>query len=109
MILPQTSEAVNIFFSFAPQDHHLFEELRKHLIILKRRGLIDMHYDSMITAGSNVMSTIQSFIRAADMIVLLVSADFFASDQCFEVEMPCALEEHAIREAQVITILLRPT
>ena len=109
MILPQTSEAVNIFFSLAPKDHTLFEELQKHLIILKRRGLIDIRYDSMISAGSEIPGTIQSFIRAADIIVLLISADFFASDQCFEVEMPCALEEHAVREAQVITILLRPT
>jgi tetratricopeptide (TPR) repeat protein len=105
----QTSETINIFFSLAPQDNNLFEELRKHLMILKRQGLIDMYYDSMISAGSDVIGAIQSFIRTADIIVLLISADFFASDQCFEIEMSCALEEHAIRAAHVITVLLRPT
>ncbi len=111
MVLSQISETVNIFFSLAPapQDRNLFEKLRKHLSALKRQGLIDLWYDSEINAGSNVRDSIQSYLSTADIIVLLISADFFASDQCVEVEMAFALEQYAARAAQVIPVLLRPT
>ena len=111
MVLSQISETIKIFFSLAPvsKDRKLFEELRKHLITLKRQGLIDMWYDSSIAAGSNARDIIQAYIRTADIIVLLISADFFDSEQCFEVEMQYALEQHAVRAAHVIPVLLRPT
>ncbi|HEU5228957.1 MAG TPA: hypothetical protein VFU49_14160 [Ktedonobacteraceae bacterium] len=109
MVPSRTPEPINIFFSLAPQDSNLFEELRKHLMILKRQGHINMQYDSMISAGSDTKGMLQSFIRTADIIVLLISADFFASDQCFEVEMPCVLEQYSARAAHVLTVLLRPT
>ncbi len=110
MVLSQSSETVNIFFSLAPepQDRTLFEKLRTHLSALRRQGLIDLWYDSEIVAGSNVRDSIQSYIRTADIIVLLISADFFASDQCVEVEMAYALEQYATRAAHVIPVLLRP-
>jgi tetratricopeptide (TPR) repeat protein len=109
--LSQIPEKVKIFFSFAPdaQDQNLFDNLRKHLAALKRQGLIDMFYDSMIIAGGNADHIIEAYIRTADIIVLLMSADFFDSDQCCDVEMRCALEQHATRDAYVIPVLLRPT
>lgn len=108
MGLSRISETVKIFFSLAPapQDENLFNELRKHLISLKRRGWIDMWYDSAISAGSNVQDIITSYMNTADIIVLLISADFFNSEQCFEVEMQYALGQ---QEAHVIPVLLRPT
>ena len=42
------------------------------------------------------------------MILLLVSADFLASDFCHEVELARALERHDRNEAHVIPIILRP-
>lgn len=109
--LSQTSETINIFFSLAPssQDRNLFEDLCKHLSGLRRQHIIEVWHDSTIRAGSNVREIILSYMRTADIIVLLISADFFASDQCFEVEMQYALEQHAIRDAQIIPVLLRPT
>lgn len=111
MALSQVSETIKIFFSFAstPSDKKLFEKLRKHLSSLKRRGLIDIWHDSAISAGSNTGDIIKSYIRTADIIVLLISADFFASEQCYELEMQYAFEQRAIRNAHIIPVLLRPT
>ena len=39
--------------------------------------------------------------------MLLVSADFIASDYCYEKEMKRALERHARREARVIPVIVR--
>jgi tetratricopeptide (TPR) repeat protein len=111
VISSQFSETINIFFSLAPvsQDRNLFEELRKHLSTLKRQGLINLWYDSEISPGSDFGAIVQSYIRTADIIVLLISSDFFDSDQCIEVEMPYVLEQHAAGKARVIPVLLRPT
>ncbi len=47
--------------------------------------------------------------KAADIILLLVSADFIASDYCYDIEMQAALERHAAGEARVIPVILRET
>ncbi len=111
MALSQASETINIFFSLAPspEDRKLFEALCKHLSSLKQQHLIEVWHESMISAGSNAKEIIRSYMRTADIIVLLLSADFFASEQCIEVEMQYALEQHATRDARVIPVLLRPT
>jgi hypothetical protein len=38
----------------------------------------------------------------------LISADFLASDYCFDIEMRTALERHAAEEALVVPVILRP-
>src|SRR5579859_2749980 len=77
------SEKINIFFSLAstPQDRGLFDKLQKHLSLLRQLDLIEIWYDSAIGAGQPLKDSIQAYIRQADIIVFLVSADFFASEQ----------------------------
>ena len=110
MVLSPMSRTIKIFFSFASnsRDQDLFQELRKHLNLHRQRGLIDIWYDSTILAGSIFKDAIRNYMRQADIIVLLLSADFFSSEQCADVEMPWALEEHSARAIPVIPVLLRP-
>jgi tetratricopeptide (TPR) repeat protein len=110
MALSHSSEKINIFFSLAsaPKDRDLFDQLRKHLGNLRRLDLIEIWYDSAISAGYNFKDIIKAYISKADIIVLLVSADFFDSEQCFNVEMPYAHEQHLSRDVPIIPILLRP-
>src|SRR5262249_1650226 len=42
------------------------------------------------------------------IILLLVSADFLASDYCWDVEVATALERHARGEATVVPVIIRP-
>jgi len=108
--LSHIAECVKIFFSLAPttEDRTLFEQLRKHLGVMRLQGHINLWYDSEISPGSNAREIIRSHISTADIIVLLISADFFASDRCVEMEMPYALEQHITRATPVIPVLLRP-
>jgi len=110
MALSHNSEKINIFFSLAsaPRDRDLFDELRKHLSNLRRLDLIEIWYDSAISVGYNFKDIIKAHISKADIIVLLVSADFFDSEQCFKVEMPYAHEQHLNRAVPIIPVLLRP-
>jgi hypothetical protein len=43
---------VKIFFCYAHEDEQLLNELKNHLIPLKRTGLIEIWYDRDISAGT---------------------------------------------------------
>jgi len=65
-------------------------------------------HDRQIGAGDLWKNAIDRNFQEADVILLLISADFLASDYCFDVEMNNALERHAAGEALVIPVILRP-
>jgi hypothetical protein len=46
-------------------------------------------------------------LNAAQIILLLISSDFLASDYCYGVEMKRAIERHDLGEATVIPVILR--
>jgi TIR domain len=58
-------------------------------------------------AGSNWAGVIDAQLEQASIILLLVSADFLASNYCYEVEMSRALARHEAGQARVIPIALR--
>ena len=112
MPLPPLSQAIKIFFSYAvasSADRMLFERLMKHLSILRRQQLIDQWYDSAISAGSEITQTIKAHLQDAQIIVLLLSAEFIASDRCYDQEMQLALELSNAGSARLIPVILFPT
>jgi hypothetical protein len=100
--------ALDVFYSYAHEDELLRDELEKHLSILRRRGLVKSWHDRQIGAGTEWRDEIDTHIRTAHIILLLISADFLASDYIYDVEMKLALDRHARHEAIVIPIILRP-
>lgn len=108
MSIQPPSGSVTLFYSYAHKDEELRNELDKHLHLLKRQGLITSWHDREIRAGDDWASEIDSHLESAQIILLLISADFLASDYCYGVEMKRALERHFTGEARVIPIILRP-
>src|SRR5690348_17132074 len=100
---------VDIFISYAHKDRELREELAKHLSSLRNRGIINDWFDGDITGGAEWGKELLHHLKAAQIILLLVSADFLASGFCYEVEMQQALARHNENIARVIPIILRPT
>ncbi len=100
--------AIEIFYSYAHEDEALRKELEKHLALLQRQGYISGWNDRSISPGSNWEQEINTHLNTAQIILLLVSSDFLASDFCYSVEMKRALERHGTKEARVIPIILRP-
>jgi internalin A len=78
-----------------------------HLKILQRERLIDTWHDRKIEAGEDWKEKIDENLERADIILLLVSADFIASEYCYEKELGRALERHTAGEARVIPVILR--
>ena len=98
---------VLVFISYAHEDEKLVDELRKQLSILKRMGVIEEWYDRDITAGSEWKGEIDEQLNSAQVVLLLVSPDFMASDYAYDVEMKRALERHKSGDARVIPVILR--
>ncbi|MEH1856587.1 MAG: toll/interleukin-1 receptor domain-containing protein [Nostoc sp.] len=103
------SNAVKVFFSYSHKDEALRDELATHLSMMKRQGVIEAWHDREISAGSEWANAIDDNLELADIILLLVSANFLASDYCYDKEMKRAMERHETREARVIPIILKPT
>lgn len=98
----------SVFFSYSHEDETLRNQLEQQLTILKRQKVIDVWHDRRITAGEEIDHAISGNLEAADIILLLVSPAFLASDYCYEREMLRAMERHAARVAVVIPVILRP-
>src|SRR2546421_1324226 len=105
---PQPTEAVEVFFSYAHEDAELRKRLEQHFSFLKREKMISQWYDSEIKAGQEWRGEIEAHLNSADVILLLISAAFAASDFCFSTEMNRAMERHDAGEAVVVPILLHP-
>ena len=99
---------VKIFFCYSNEDRALLNQLEKHLSPLKRLRNVSIWAERDIQAGSAWEEGISRSIKDADILLLLVSADFMASDYCYSREMNEALKRHRQGTAHVIPILVRP-
>jgi len=100
-------ESIKLFFSYAHKDEILRNELVNHLRILTREGVIASWDDRTILPGDEWDHQIHAQLRAADIVLLLISVDFIASDYCNDVEVRIALQRHAEGDVCVIPIILR--
>lgn len=96
-----------VFFSYSHKDETLRDQLETQLAALKRQRVIATWHDREIGAGEEFDKVIDGHINAAEIILLLVSPDFLASDYCYEREMLRAMERHELGEAVVIPVILR--
>lgn len=97
-----------VFFSYSHKDEDLRKELEIHLALLRRQGIVSSWHDRRITAGSDLNKTVSAELESSQIILLLVSAHFLASDYCYEKEMARALEKHKKGSATVIPVILHP-
>lgn len=97
----------SVFFSYSHADEHLRDQLEKQLAMLKRQGVIETWHDRRIGAGQDFAHAIDQHVDKDEIILLLVSADFLASDYCYDIEMKRAMERHQAGDAIVIPVILR--
>lgn len=97
-----------LFFSYSHKDEVLRNELEIHLAMLKRQGIIETWHDRRINAGQEFDHEISDNLNQADIILLLISPYFLASDYCYDIELTRAIKMHEAGEASVIPIILHP-
>jgi TIR domain len=104
----EPKKALEVFFSYSHKDQALRDQLEAHLSLLKNQGFISSWHDRKIIAGTEWAGEIDAHLNSAQIILLLISADFLASTYCYGIEVARAIERHNAGEAIVIPIILRP-
>jgi internalin A len=101
------SQPATVFISYAHRDETLRVELDTHLKLLVRTGELDIWHDRSITPGEKWEGQINENLQRADIVLLLLSPDFIASDYCHK-EMEIALQREAAGQTRVVPVILRP-
>jgi len=101
------NKPLRLFYSYSSKDEEFKLELETHLALLKRQGKLDTWSMRMIPPGKEWEKAIDENIKAANIILLLVSSDFIASDYCYDIEMKFAMQQHEKGNAVVIPIIVR--
>jgi hypothetical protein len=105
------NEPINVFISYShnAEDNLLREKLLKQLSPLQRgeNPLIKIWDDTHIRAGEAWDNAIKGSLANAQIVLLLISADFNASDYIYEIEMKTAFTKHESGECKVLPIYLR--
>ena len=103
-----SNAAVTMFLSCSDEDEELLEELLQHLSSLMREGRIICRYRHQVRAGGEWREQAKRELDAAEIILLLVSPSFVASDYCYGEEAVQAMLRQRSGRAQVIPVIVRP-
>jgi len=105
----QLHSGAAVFVSYSHKDREWLDRLRVHLKPLEREGVLDLWDESRIAVGGEWRREISEAINSARVAILLVSADFLASDFIANNELPPLLDAARTRGATVIPVLVRPS
>ena len=106
-VRPIKKDKLKIFLSYAHKDEAIKKELDTHLSTLKRLDYIETWNDRLIPIGSEWDDEIKTQLREADIILLLISANFISSDYIWDHELKTAMERHERKEVSVIPIFAK--
>jgi hypothetical protein len=97
-----------VFISYSHKDLDFLRRLMIHLRPLERLGLIDLWADTKLMAGDKWKLQLELALDRARIAILLISADFLASDFITENELPPLLERAETKGTRVIPVILKP-
>jgi hypothetical protein len=95
------ADPVTLFYSYAHEDEPLRDELQDHLAILERRGVIRSWHDRAIVPGHDWSQEIDQHLREADLVLLLISKDFIASDSVVQTQFLDLARDGVAADAQL--------
>lgn len=103
----QKPACVQIFCSYSHKDSKYRSELEVFLSNLRQQGLVQVWHDRLIEPGMDWAQEIDRNLNHANLVLLLVSADFMASQYCMGIELRQALKRQKAEGVRVVPILIR--
>jgi GTPase SAR1 family protein len=98
---------LRLFISYSHEDESHLQNFVKHLITLKRNGVIKEWYDKKLVSGDKLDSEIQKNLLDSDIVAFIVSVDFLNSLYCYEVELKQTLNRLPNSDIRVVPIIVR--
>ncbi len=98
---------LKVFIIYAHEDKPVRDKLLRQLRPLADNGEIDLWSDHEIKPGEVWDEAIRARLAQSDLVLLLVSDDFFASNYIRNVELREALARHARGETRLLPIIAR--
>jgi len=98
----------SVFVSYSHEDIHWLGRLKVHLKPQVRAGELDLWDDTVLVPGSQWREEIRAALENATVAVLLVSADFLASDFIASDELPPLLDGAQYRGVKVLPLIVSP-
>jgi hypothetical protein len=95
-----------IFVSYSRKDQYWLDRLLVHLRPLERQGRLELWNDRQIRVGDEWREEIRKAIQSCQAAILLVSADFMASDFIYRDELTPLLEAGKNRGVRIIPLLV---
>src|SRR5437667_4034549 len=108
-LLQEDNMAFEVFISYSHKDRKFRDELATHLSNLRNLAVIREWDDGDMPPGTEWKTQIMHRLQTAQIILLLISADFMASKFCYGIELKEAIDRHDANQARVLPIILRPT
>jgi transcriptional regulator with XRE-family HTH domain len=105
---PKPEEGRSLFISYSHTDKEYLDRLLVHLRPLQKSGLIDPWNDTRIVAGDKWKEEIEKALEKAAVAVLLISADFLASNFIVDNELPPLLKKASDEGTVILPLILKP-
>ena len=99
---------VKVFISYSNKDQRWLDRLLVHLRPIEKSGNIEVWADTRIKPGENWAEEIEAALSQCDIALLLISADFLASDFITSKELPPLLQAASRHACNVLSIIIGP-
>lgn len=105
----QSHEPTKVFVCYSHKDAKWLDRLKIHLRPIVREREVEIWDDTMITPGSTWLVDIKNSIAVAKLAILLISADFLASDFIATNELPRLLQKAKTHGIDIIPVIVSPS
>lgn len=99
---------VRLVVGFVEADALLFHEFERHLAAIKSSGVILVWHVWEVMPGEDRHSEITRHFAEADLVMLILSADFVSSPECYELLLSLATEKTKSPKSRLVPLLVRP-
>lgn len=96
------------FISYSHADSDCLSRMLVHLKPLEKQGILDVWSDRKINAGDKWRDQIEAALSESAVAVLLISADFLASDFIVDDELPPLLAAAETKGTRILPVILKP-